>query len=131
MSVRRRSIYVKGLSHANPIPVASVVDGLLCSGRIFGVDASSGELPQDLEAQVAHLFSNVREVMTAAGGSLQDIAKMTVSLADPADRDALNHEWVQAFPDENSRPARHVEQGTLPGGRRIACEIVAVLENAR
>ena len=131
MSARRRSIHVKGLSHANPIPVASVVDGLLYSGRIFGVDASSGEVPGDPEAEVAHLFRNVREVMTAAGGSLEDIAKMTVSLANPADREALNQEWVQAFPDESSRPARHVEKRTLPGGRRIACEIVAVLEKAR
>ncbi len=130
MSVSRSYIYVKGLSNANPIPVASVVDGLLYSGRIFGVDASSGEVPEDLKAEVAHLFRNVREVMTAAGGSLEDIAKMTLSLANPADRAALNQEWVVAFPDESSRPARHVEQGTLPGGRRIACEIVAVLAKA-
>jgi enamine deaminase RidA (YjgF/YER057c/UK114 family) len=66
-------------------------------------------------------------IVEAGGGTVEDIAKVTVWMRDPADRKVLNREWLKMFPDEASRPARHT-QGTEPGDEAlIRCEFVAVL----
>lgn len=127
MGGRRRVIEVPGLEHANPIPTATRIGDLVFSGGIFGVDAATGEVPEDLPSQVEHLFANVARVVEAAGGTLDDVAKLTVWLADPGDRRALNDAWVRTFPDPADRPVRHTTGADLPPPRLVQCELVAVL----
>lgn len=124
---RRRSIEIEGYRHANPIPAASVVGGLLMSGVVYGRDAATGETPATLEGQCALVFRHVRDIARAAGGSADDIVKINVWLRDPARRDAVNAEWTAMFPDPDSRPARHTHAGDLPGPYLVACDFVAVL----
>ena len=40
---------------------------------------------------------------------------------------ALNREWTAAFPDETSRPARHVLKADLGGGILVQADVIAVL----
>ena len=74
------------------------------------------------------MFSNLRTLMTNAGGTTDDIAHMTVFLKDLAYRDHVNNEWLKMFPDEDDRPARHAVQADLPRGMLIQVEIIAVLD---
>ena len=53
------------------------------------------------------MFANVRRVIEAAGGTPDDIVKMTVWITDRALRPIMNKHWVEMFPDPHSRPARH------------------------
>ena len=53
------------------------------------------------------MFDNVRRVIEAAGGTPDDIVKMTVWITDRALRPTINKYWVEMFPDPHSRPARH------------------------
>lgn len=123
----RRSVEVPGLGHGtHPIPTAAQVGPLLVSGGISGVDRSTGELPADAPSQVAHAFANAEAVVAAAGGSLDDIAKLTVYVASKEVRPLLNAEWTTRFPDPLSRPARHVlVYDSLPAGMHLQCELVA------
>jgi 2-iminobutanoate/2-iminopropanoate deaminase len=73
------------------------------------------------------MFANVGRVMAAAGGGLDDIVSMRVYVRDRSARDVLNHEWLSAFPDPASRPARHTLTTALPEPMLVQCEIVAVL----
>ncbi|WP_173922561.1 RidA family protein [Agromyces sp. Marseille-P2726] len=123
---RRTAIYLPGFGHANPIPVASRIGPHLVSGALTGRDPSTRELPPSLEEQCANVFAHVRALMEAAGGTPDDIIKMTVWLADPGDRQALNREWVAMFPDVDSRPARHVIP-QVGGGALIQVDLTAVL----
>lgn len=124
---RRVSIYLEGFAHANPVPVACRIGQHLHSGVLTGRDPLSGEMPEALEAQCANVFAHVRELMAAAGGSLDDIVKMTFHLARYRDREALNREWEAAFPDPADRPARQVMAAALDGGALVHCDVVAVL----
>lgn len=127
---RRRSIEVEGLAHgANPIPQAAVVGNLLISGGIMGQEPGSHALPPDLETQCRLMFANIRRVMEAAGGSTDDIVKITVYLKPGLPRDALNKEWMAMFPDPASRPARHTLVYDLQFGMLIQCEIFALLQS--
>lgn len=126
---RRRSIDIPGLSHGpNPIPQAAVVGNLLVSGGVMGMEPGNHEMPADLPTQCRLMFANIRRIMEAAGGSTEDIVKLTVFLKPGLPRDALNQEWVAMFPDPASRPARHTLVYDLPMGMLIQCEIIALLE---
>jgi 2-iminobutanoate/2-iminopropanoate deaminase len=74
------------------------------------------------------VFGHIRHDIEAAGGSVDDIIKITFWVKDPAkQRAALNTEWVKMFPDAASRPARHTL--TLPADSRamVQADFVAVL----
>ncbi|MEV6967423.1 RidA family protein [Hamadaea sp. NPDC051192] len=124
---RRRSIYLPGFRHANPIPVASQVGPILVSGALTGRDPATQQMPATLDEQCANVFGHVEALMAAAGATTDDIVKMTFHLADPADREPLNRQWTAMFPDPQSRPARQVIAARLDGGALVHCELMAVL----
>jgi enamine deaminase RidA (YjgF/YER057c/UK114 family) len=123
---KRKSIEIGGFAHKNPIPAACRLGNMLMTGIITGTDPATGKLTDTLEAQCANIFHHVRSIMTAAGGSTDDIIKMNVWMADRSRRDVLNAEWVKMFPDAGERPARHTSQTALEGGQLIVCDITAV-----
>jgi 2-iminobutanoate/2-iminopropanoate deaminase len=128
MTTKRRSIDIPGFAHKNPIPAASLKGNILMSGAIFGVDPATHEAPASLAEQCAFLFQHIATIMKEAGGTMEDIVKVSVHLRDTKDRAPLNEEWKKAFPDAGSRPARHVNHVPLPeGDKLIAAEIFAVL----
>src|SRR3712207_5528268 len=130
MMARRRSIHAEGFSHKNPIPAACRIGNLLMSGGIHGFDPATGKVAETIEAQCALMFGHVRAIVEAAGGTTEDIIKMTVWMNDRSLRPALNVEWLKMFPDEHSRPARHTMRGTLEMGMLVQCDITAVLDRS-
>jgi 2-iminobutanoate/2-iminopropanoate deaminase len=123
----RKSIHIAEFQHANPIPAASRVGNLLVSGVIIPRDGATGEVPPTLEEQAAKLFQHVRRIVEAGGGTTDDIVKINIWLKNPADRAALNDEWVKMFPDPESRPARHTNPLGGDGPTLITCDVMAVI----
>ena len=123
---KRKSIHIDGFSHKNPIPAGSRLGNMLMTGIITGMDPATGKLAPTLEGQCAFMFQHVQAIVKAAGGSTDDIIKMSVWMADRSKRDVLNAEWLKMFPDEHARPARHTSQAALEGGQLINCDITAV-----
>ena len=124
--MKRRSIHIEGFAHKNPIPAACRLGNMLMTGIITGMDPATGKVAPTLEAQCTFMFQHVRTIMANAGGSTDDIIKMSVWIVDRSKRDALNAEWTKMFPDAASRPARHTSQAALEGGQLINCDITAV-----
>ncbi|MFT4081561.1 MAG: RidA family protein [Nocardioides sp.] len=126
----RRSINLPGFAHANPIPTGSRIGPFLASGALTGRDPETREMPASLEEQCANVFGHVRALLAAVGGSCDDILKLTVHLAEPREREALNREWLAMFPDPAGRPARQVLAARLEGGALIHCDLLAVLPSS-
>jgi enamine deaminase RidA (YjgF/YER057c/UK114 family) len=124
---RRRSIEISGFGHVNPIPAASRVGNVVASSAISGTDPATGTVPDDLEAQCAHMFANVRRILEAAGAGTEDIVRMTVWVKDLAHREAVNKEWLKMFPDPEARPARHTTAQNLARNMLVQCEFLAVI----
>lgn len=124
---RRESIYLEGFAHKNPVPAACKIGSYLETGVITGRDPETQEMPRDLDAQMSHIFTHVREVMRAAGGDPDDIVKMVFHLVEYREREALNREWVALFPDPNNRPTRQVMAAMLDGDSLVQAELVAIL----
>ncbi|MGW8482392.1 RidA family protein [Microbacterium sp. NPDC055903] len=123
----RVAIELVGFAHANPVPAASRIGPFLASGVLTGRDPVTREMPGDLAAQCRNAFLHVHELMEAAGGSTDDILKLTVHLVDYRDRDDLNREWLAMFPDAATRPARQVMKAELDSGALIHLDVLAVL----
>ncbi len=123
----RRSISIGGFRHDNPIPAAARIGPFVCSGAITGRDPDTGEMPGTLEEQCLNTFGHLRAIVEAAGATMDDILKVTVLLQDYRDREALNREWLRAFPDPASRPARQAISAQLDGGSLIQCDFLAVI----
>ena len=125
---KRQSVDGKHARHENPIPNASRIGNIVMSSVIGGVSPGTRDLPAELERQVANVFGNIRHDVEAAGGTVDDILKITFWVKDPAkQRAALNTEWVKMFPDAASRPARHTL--TLPADSRalVQADFIAIL----
>jgi enamine deaminase RidA (YjgF/YER057c/UK114 family) len=100
---------------------------MVFTSNIFGDDPNTHEVPQDLDAQCKNVFDAMRRIMEAAGGSVGDIAKVTVTMTSRDDRPAMNKHWTAMFPDEDDRPVRHTVEGALAQGRKISVEFIAVI----
>ena len=125
---KRQSINGSRARHENPIPNASRIGNIVVSSVIGGANPGTRELPPALEQQVANVFGYIRHDIEAAGGTVDDIIKVTFYVKDPAtQRAALNDEWVKMFPDPAARPARHTQ--TLPPDSRalVQADFLAVL----
>ncbi|MGE4370212.1 MAG: RidA family protein [Burkholderiaceae bacterium] len=125
--MKRTSIYVDGFSHKNPIPAACRIGNLLYSGSIQGTNVADGRYGATLEDQCRLMFEHVERIVRGAGGSPDDIIKMTVWMKDRSRRQALNGPWLAMFPDPHSRPARHTMNADLDGEKLVECDFIAVL----
>jgi enamine deaminase RidA (YjgF/YER057c/UK114 family) len=128
----RRSIDIEGFNHGGyPIPAAARVGPLLMTSGVHGMDPGTGKLAEDVRQQTKQMFDNLRRIMTAAGGALDEIAQLTIHVDVPAARAAVEEEWIRAFPDPASRPARYtVINENLPGAVVVQCEATAWIDQA-
>jgi reactive intermediate/imine deaminase len=96
------------------------------AGQI-GLDPKTMELVPGIEAQTNRVFDNIRAVVAAAGGSLDDIVKLTVYLTD-LDHFALVND-VMARHFRAPYPARAaVGVASLPRGALVEVDAILVLE---
>jgi enamine deaminase RidA (YjgF/YER057c/UK114 family) len=124
----RQSIDLAGMSHGVPIPNGCKIGNIVFSSAFSGRDASSGNIPEDPDAQAEVLFNNIRAFMEAAGGTPENIGHVTVYLKENGYRESINKEWLKMFPDEHSRPARHAIEAPIRGnGLYFQVELIAVL----
>lgn len=128
-----RSVNTKDAPAAiGPYSQAVVVHEAAPSGLVF----TSGQIPldpqtmqvagTDIRDQTLQVLHNLREVLIAAGSSLQNVVKTTVYLADMNDFAAMNEVYAEAF--HPAKPARStVEVARLPRDVRVEIDAVATI----
>ena len=94
------------------------------SGQI-PLDPATGQLVEgDIATQARRVFDNLRAVCEAAGGSLDDVARVGIYLMDLEDFAAVNAVMAEAF--TAPYPARStIQVSGLPRGARV--EVDAIL----
>ena len=95
------------------------------SGQI-GLDPSSMQMVEGIEAQIHRVFTNLQAVTEAAGGSLADIVKLNVFLIDLANFALVNSIMGEYF--TQPYPARAaVGVASLPRGALVEADGVMEL----
>ena len=96
---------------------------VFCSGQL-GLDPTTGELAEGVEAQTERSLRNLGSVLDAAGLSFDDVVKTTIFLADIDDFTAVNAIYAKSMPEPP--PARStVGVAGLPKGARVEIEAIA------
>lgn len=95
------------------------------SGQL-GIDPSTGEFPDGVEAQAKQSLENLKAILEEAGSSMDHVMKTTVYLADMNDFAAVNGVYEQYF--KKPYPGRSaVQVAKLPKGGLVEIEAVARL----
>lgn len=99
---------------------------LFISGQL-PVEPSSGDIQaKDIKGQTTQSLKNLEAVVKQAGGSLKNIVKTTVFLANIGDFAAMNEVYKTFFTDEC--PARSAFQvAALPKAALVEIEAIAAL----
>ena len=100
-------------------------DTIYLSGQI-GLDPASMQLVEGIDAQVKRVFDNLKAVAEAAGGSLNDAAKLTIYLTDLAHFAKVNETMAAYF--TQPYPARAaVGVASLPRGALVEADAILVI----
>ena len=102
-----------------------VGDTVYLSGQL-GLDPSTMQLEEGIDAQVTRVFENLKAVVEAAGGSLADVVKLNVYLTDLSHFSKVNDAMARYFSEPF--PARAaVGVAALPRGGLVEADGVMVL----
>lgn len=106
-----------------------LVDGWLYVSGQGPVDLETGQVIHDtIEAETLHTLSHVKKIVEAAGGTVEDIVKCTVHLADINDFDRYNQAYASFFP--GVLPARTTVQSVLSDGIKIEIDAIARIKKS-
>ncbi len=116
-----------------PAAIGTYTQAVKCGNTVY----LSGQIPLDpktmtltnatIEDEINQVFRNLRAVATAAGGSLQHVAKLNVFLTDLAHFAKVNEIMGQYFSEPY--PARAaIGVAALPRGAKIEADAILVLE---
>jgi 2-iminobutanoate/2-iminopropanoate deaminase len=121
----RQIIRIEGVQ-SNPVLVPAVRYGeLVFTSGMIGRDPTTGELVAgDIRVQARQTMDNLRDVLQAAGTSLDLALKVTAFLADLEDRPGFNEVYREYFTEDP--PARTcIQGGRLGEGVLVEVEVIA------
>lgn len=114
-------------TYSQAVKVSNSGHTVYLSGQI-GLDPTTMQLQQGFDAQAKQVFDNIEAVCQAAGGSIKDVVKFNVYLADLNDFAALNDVFVERL--QAPYPARAAFQvAALPMGALVEIESIMVLQD--
>ena len=124
---KRENFEIPGIGHHDPIPMGARLGDVIFSSGIGGYDPETGKRGQGLERQTELAFRNMRTLVERAGGTAADIGHVTVLLKDFSSEPAIMKNWLEMFPDDGDRPARHAMTLGLPGDNLVQLHMIAIL----
>ncbi|PJR09842.1 RidA family protein [Sinorhizobium meliloti] len=117
-------------------PSKSPVNGTVRAGNMVMMaqvprDPATGEMiTGDMRTQTRRLLSNFKQCVEAAGGSLRDIALITIYVVDGADVAEMNEVYAETFEKPYPCRATVVVKDLLYPGVKVEMVAWATLENA-
>jgi reactive intermediate/imine deaminase len=115
-----------------PSAIGTYSQAVRCGNTIYlsgqiGLDPATMQLAEGIEAQVKRVFDNLKAVAEAAGGSLDDAAKLTIYLTDLAHFARVNEIMAAYF--RQPYPARAaIGVASLPRAALIEADAILVIQ---
>lgn len=109
-----------------PYSQAQIVGNLVYTSGQIGINPATGAIVEGLEAQAEQVFTNLSELLKAAGSDMSKVVKTTVFIKNMNDFAAINAVYAKFFTEPF--PARScVEVARLPKDVLLECEVIAEL----
>ena len=108
-----------------PYSQAIEANGFVFASGQIPVNPATGEIPAGIEAQAEQVMTNMKNLLEAAGTSMENVVKTTVFIKSMDDFATINGIYSKYF--EKDCPARScVEVSALPKGGVVEMELIAV-----
>lgn len=108
-----------------PYSQAIEVNGMVYTSGVIPVEPATGEIPAGVEAQARQAFSNLSNLLEAAGTSMAQAVKTTVFIKEMNDFGKINEIYAEYF--TKPYPARScVEVARLPKDVLLEIEVIAL-----
>lgn len=108
-----------------PYSQAITVGNMLFTSGQIPIDPATGNIPEGVEAQARQAMTNVKNLIAAAGGSIENTVKTTVFIQNMSDFAKINEIYAGFFTEPY--PARScVEVAKLP--KDVLLEVEAIVE---
>jgi 2-iminobutanoate/2-iminopropanoate deaminase len=117
----RRCIEVPGLRHRDPLPNACRLGDYIFTSVIVPWDLATSEPVIGEDAQTDQCFDNMRILMEAAGGSVDDVVLQWVYLNDFAYQPYMVDIYLEAWPHDQYQAARKTFRYPMGGQIQIQC----------
>jgi 2-iminobutanoate/2-iminopropanoate deaminase len=130
MSPRREVIAASPLARDRASSVDRAVSTLVRGGDFLfvsglaAVDPQSGERVRGTTASETHILANLKQLLEAAGSSLDKVVKVNVLLHSMLEAPNMNEVYARFFPDPP--PARTVCGARLPDDAKVIIECTAL-----
>ena len=110
-----------------PYSQAVEVNGMVYTSGVIPVVPETGEIPEGSVAQATQAFTNMQNLLEAAGTSMENAVKTTVFIKEMDDFAAINEVYAKFF--KEPYPARScVEVARLPKDVMLEIEVIATRE---
>lgn len=110
-----------------PYSQAIAVNGMIYTSGQIPVDPATGNVPEGPVEQAKQAFTNLKNLLEAAGTSMDQVVKTTVFIKDMNDFGKINEVYESFFAKEY--PARScVEVARLPKDVLVEIEAIAIGE---
>lgn len=106
-------------------------DAVIANGLVYVSGQASVDFKNStfvlgtIEEETIRTLENIKNILTAAGSSMNDVVKCTVHLADITEFDRYNKIYSEYFP--GIKPSRTTVQSVLVGGLRVEIDCIALL----
>jgi 2-iminobutanoate/2-iminopropanoate deaminase len=104
----RANLEVPGISKRHPNPMGCKIGNLMFSSGVGGDDPSGAATGQDPEMRAELALHNMEALMNSAGGGIEDIGMVAITVNTYSDQAAILRQWDRVFPDPRRAPARHL-----------------------
>ncbi len=137
---QRRNFEIENVHHNDPIPMGSRIGALVHSSGIAGLDPIKGKgvrahfgstavfmVEGGLIAETEMALSHLSTFMTNAGGSLDDIAQLTILVKHLSDVTLVLERVHRLFPHAERRPALRFINYPLPAQMQVQFHVTGIL----
>jgi 2-iminobutanoate/2-iminopropanoate deaminase len=127
MTLTKETVFTEAAPKAiGPYSQAIKVGGFIFTAGQGGMDPKTGEIVTGgIEAETRQVLTNIKNILEAAGSSMDLVVKTTVYLRDMQDFTAMNGVYATFFPTDP--PARTtVQAAALPRGIAVEIDTVAI-----
>lgn len=126
-----RRVVTVGSSGSSSLPLSPAISAgpfVFVSGQV-AVDRSTSKFTGgDVTAQTHQVIKNIRDILEAAGSSLEQVVRVGAYLGDVTQFDAFNEVYRTYFPSDP--PARTTIQAVLIPPYEVEIDVVAIRSDA-
>lgn len=118
-----------------PEPRGPYSPGIVSGGFVFvsgqgAINPKTNKIELgDIRSETRRTLQNVKAVLEAAGGSMKDVVRVGIFLANMKDFAAMNKVYAEFFPKDP--PARTTVSAVLPGGTKVEIDCIARVRKSR